>query len=101
MAKTIKMRDSHATIFQYNAASGCYMPVAEYGTQNGEQMQALSDSLEYAEYVTVERHERARYGNVVFDRVSVDVIITGEKARPLPSKMAALLNGTYNPEQDD
>lgn len=79
MAKLIRMCDSHATIFQYNAANSCYVPVAEYGTQNAEQMQALSDSLEYVEYVTVERHERARYGDVVFDRVSVDVIITGEK----------------------
>ena len=81
--KRVILKDTHVTVFQYNETKAAYIPVAEYGTENTDQLVSLADMLDISEYVTVERHTISRTGKVTFDRVAVDVIVTGYKPRLL------------------
>lgn len=81
--RTVKLVHSSVTVFQYSETSGAYIPVAEYGTENLDQLEALNETLENSEYVTVERHKVSRVGGIAFDRKTVDVIVTGDKYKVL------------------
>lgn len=81
--KRVTLKDTHVTVFQYNETQAAYIPVAEYGTENTAQLEALAETLDASEYVTVERHTISRTGKITFDRVAVDVILTGYKPRVL------------------